>query len=309
MNTQALWISLQQAKGIGCVGLCEIHSTLTALNLSIEDLFDLNEQEIRNEFSFKENIVKAIVQAKISAEEIEDTIEDMSTAGINPIFIFDSAYPSILKDRLKSESPSILYCLGETKLLQNNACAILGSSEISNKGESITYKTVNNLVNHNITIISGMNKGVGTLTHKSAIESKGTTIGVLPCGFFTFNMSDKLKQIYNPDNFLIISPYFLKEEFSLFKAMERNKIICAMSKAVMITEAPERSESGIFEAGKSTQKLQIPLFTAEYAEYPESAKGNIELLKNFGAIPIRGKRSESGEIIPNTDTLIAKLKF
>jgi hypothetical protein len=52
----------------------------------------------------------------------------------------------------------------------------------------------------------------------------------------------------------------------------------------------------------------VPLFVAEYANYPQSAAGNLKLISEFGGIPVRG-RKENEFVVPNIDKLIAKVKF
>ena len=308
MNRHTQWIALERAKGIGPAGLCEIYSTLSSLNLNIEDLFALNEREIRSEFSFKEIIVNGIIQAQKISEDIDEDIIDMSEVKIRPIFIFEKNYPAMLKLRLKNEAPPILYCIGNTALLETRAVAVLGHGDMSPKGEMIAYRTAESLAAHSLTAISGMSKGTGIIVHRASLDAGGNTIGVLPCGMFSFTMSPRLQQNFDPDRFLIISPYYLRDDYSQFRGMERNRTICALSRAVFITEAPSPAEGGIFEAGKSCQKLQVPLFTTQYSDYPKSAAGNPVLINEYGATPVRGRKEGSG-ITPNIDALIAKAKF
>ncbi|MBN1500718.1 MAG: DNA-protecting protein DprA [Spirochaetes bacterium] len=306
MNKYRYWIALEQAEGIGFSSMQKIYDTLSPLNLSISDLFDLTEKEIISEFNFNSHIVKGIISAAGILEETEEDYLNIVEAGIKPLMFFEENYPHHIIDLLKSSAPPILFCFGNTSLLKKPSGAILGHSEISSKGENIAYQSSKILASHDITVISGLSKGSGTIVHKSAIENSGTTIGVLPCGMFTFSMSEKIKEIFNPDNFLIISPFRTNEPYNEFNAMARNRLICALSKAVFIVEAPE--VSGIFEAVKSASKLHIPVFTAEYSEFPESASGNMKMIKEFNACPVRGKK-ENNIIIPNIDAFISKIKF
>ncbi len=306
MNKYRYWIALEQADGIGFSSMQKIYETLLPLNLSISDLFDLSESEIISEFNFQSHITKGIIEAGKILESIEEDYLSMIEAGIKPLMFFEENFPRHIIDMLKSNTPPILYTFGNTNLLKTDSGAILGHSDISAKGENIAFQSAKTMASHNITVISGLSKGTGTIAHKAALENNGNTIAVLPCGLFVFNMSEKIKEIYNPDRFLIISPFRINEDYSEFNAMARNRLICALSRAVFIIEAPE--ESGIFEAVKSAAKLQIPVFTAEYSEYPESASGNKKMINEFNAIPIRGKK-EGNTIAPNIDSYIAKIKF
>ncbi len=308
MGREALWIALERSKGIGPVGLQEIQASLSALKLDVQDLLGLSENEIRTEFGFSERLCAGIAEAPAIAEEIEDDCVDMAQAGIRPVFIFESAYPAALKSRLGSAAPAMLYCLGNIRLLQQKSVAILGHGEPSPRGEMIAFKAARELAMHSIPVISGLSKGTGVIAHTSALEAAGSTVGILPCGMFTFSMSEKLQRLYDEDRFLIASPFYLKEDPTSFRAMERNRIICALASAVFITEANSPAEGGIFEAGKSAHKIGVPLFTTEYSEYPPSAAGNPVLISEYGAHAVRGRKDESG-ITPNMDQIIAKVRF
>lgn len=306
MNKPKFWIALERSKGIGYASLNKIYEDFKDLGLSIEDLFDLSPDEIKNEFSFSEQTVNGIAEAQKRLEEIEDDILDMTEAGIIPVLFFDSKYPESLKKTLGNQSPPILYCLGNTSLLNEPGAAILGHHEISPKGEMISFQSAKVLSEHSITVISGMSKGTGTTAHISAMENKGKTVAVLPCGMFFFKMTERLQSVFDPDRFLILSPFYLRENFTEYNAMNRNRLICALSKAVFIVESPV--EGGIFEAVKSAEKLNKPVFTAEYGEYPPSASGNPIFIKDYSATPVRG-RKEGNIVIPNLDMLLAKVKF
>ena len=108
------------------------------------------------------------------------------------------------------------------------------------------------------------------------------------------------------ENTAIASPFYPDEQITKYNAFERNKIICALSKAVFIVEAP--SEGGIFEAAKSAVKLNVPLYTAAYGEYPANALGNKKILEEMhGKAVMQRKGAELIE--PNMDAFIADVKF
>jgi hypothetical protein len=52
----------------------------------------------------------------------------------------------------------------------------------------------------------------------------------------------------------------------------------------------------------------VPLFTAEYSDYPASASGNKKILDELGGIPVRG-RFVNDALAPNMDKIIACAKF
>jgi DNA processing protein len=300
------WLALERAQGIGSAALKEIFDTVSALSISIEDVFGCTEDELRGEFTFSEAVFKGIIEAKSSIDKIEDDYLNLVEAGIRVTLFFEKDYPSLIKERLKNSAPSVLYSIGDLALALTPCAAVLGHSGTSEKGEQIAWNTAKEFARHITTTVSGLSKGAGVAAHLSALTHGGNTIGVLPCGFFSFELSQKLAPLFDPHRFLLLSPFYPTEEYNQFNAMSRNRLICALSRAVFIVES--KKDGGSFDAAKSAVKLQIPLFTAQYAEYPASAEGNPVIIQELKAHPVRG-RKEGAAVVPNLDGLLAAVKF
>lgn len=300
------WIALERSKGISTAGLKEIYTTINPLGISISDLFDLNEEELRKEFNFRENITAAVLQAQSLVESIEEEYCDMIEAKIQPILFFEETYPKEILEKLDNQAPPILYTANKISILHGDRAAIIGGTDPSPKGEMISYLSAKEISKHNIIVVTGLTKGIGTAAARGAMEGGGRTVAVLPGGMFTFAMSERLLEVYDPERFLLLSPFYPSEGVTEYNAILRNRIITVLSKALFIVET---EENGIpIEAAKNAQKLNIPIFTAEYSEYPSSASGNKLLMKEYAAIPLRGKK-ENNSIKPNIDMLLAKIKF
>jgi len=305
MNTK-YWIALEQSQGIGPAHLKEIHDTLSKLDLSIVDLFDLTGEEIEEEFHFNSKLVESICNARDVLNEIEDDYFAMIDAGINIIPFFSSDYPERLTKIMGNSFPPILYTFGNKKILKEGGIAILGDKNISDRGELIAYGAARELARHRITTISGFANGVGLVSHRAAIENGGNTIAVVPYGIKHFKPPEFIREVMDPDKIIIVSPFYPSREVNKFNAFIRNKIICALSYAVYIVEAP--ADGGIFEAAKSAHKLKIPLFTTRYGNYPENALGNPKIMEEFNGEPIQRKK-DADTPEPNMDRIIALAKF
>ena len=119
-------------------------------------------------------------------------------------------------------------------------------------------------------------------------------------------MPEQVRQVFDPERFVAVSHLGPEDPANSFTAFARNRLICAASNAVFIVESPE--DGGIFEAAKSAHKLNIPLYTAEYARYPENAAGNKKILAEYEAKAVRGKKVDN-LTVPNMDRFIADVKF
>jgi len=300
------WIALAQSRGIGPANLKIIYTSLKKHNLSPSDLFSLSTEEIKNEFQFNDKIIDAIISSKGTLSRIEDIYFELLDIGIETILFFEDSYPARLIDKLGSAFPPILYTYGDKSLINKRGAAILGEKNLSQKGEDITYLAAKDLSTHKIIIISGLARGIDEIAHRSALENSGRTIAMLPYGIKHLKIPHMIEHVYNQDNLLLVSPFYPDVEYNKFNAFIRNRLICALAHAVYIVECP--SESGIFEAGKSAHKLDVPLFVTEYAEYPDSASANKQLIEEFNAFPVKGKMVNH-VLTPNMDKLIGIVKF
>jgi predicted Rossmann fold nucleotide-binding protein DprA/Smf involved in DNA uptake len=300
------WLALERAHGIGPAALKEVFDTVTALSISIEDIFNCTMEEIRNEFAFNQHILAGIEEARKTIDAIEDEYLSLVEAGIHVTLFFEEAYPSRASHRLGNQTPAVIYSIGNMKLASASCAGIISHAETSDKGERIARNAAVQLADRSITVVGGMSKGAVTSAHIAALEHGGTTIGIIPCGFLTFEMSKRLMEMFDPDRCLVLSIFSPREEYSPFNAMARNRFLCALSKAVYIIESTK--EGGTIEAAKSASKLGTPLYTTQYAEYPVSAEGNPILINEYSAQPIRG-RKEGTNLIPNIDHLIAAVKL
>jgi DNA processing protein len=306
MSQHKYWIALASTKGIGTASLTLVHQKLAELQLSITDIFDLDGKELQHELGFSEKLSTLLIRGKDLLPKIDEDYTRLIEAGINTTLLFDESYPRRLAETMKNTAPPVLYTFGEKSILQKKSAAVLGYRDVSDRGEMISFLASRELSRHDIPVTSGFSRGAGYLAHRGALEHGGNSIAVLPHGMFHLNVPETLAEIMDLTRFCFVSPFYPADEYSVYNSYNRNSIICAMAMAVYIVEAPE--EGGIFEAGKSAVHHKTPLFVTEYVEYPDSARGNPLLIKDYGAIPVRG-RKEQDLLVPNLDALIGKVKW
>ncbi len=306
MNSTKYWIALEQTHGIGPAHLMEIHEALKNQGLSVTDLCGLSVEEIRKEFRFPEKIAEAVASLEGTLPKIEEDYFRLLESGIDVITFFSDSYPARLKETLGNAIPPLLYVYGNARLLKRKGIAILGDKDVSDRGEMIAFEAARELAKHDIPVISGYARGADLIAHRSAVFSGGTTVALAPYGMFHLTVPEMLRDVMNPDTMAVVSPFYPTREANRFNAFIRNKIVCALSYAVYIVEAP--AEGGIFEAAKSARNLKVPLFTTQYGEYPKNAGGNMKILEELGGLAVMG-RMENGMVVPNMDRIIGMAKF
>ena len=176
-----------------------------------------------------------------------------------------------------------LYCLGNAQLLGVKGVGFCGSRKVSDAGKSVAEDCAQQFAEANCNVVSGYALGVDMAAHKTALENGGTTTIVLPNGIDHFKIKKELKDVWDWNRVLVVSQFEPHEPWAVFRAMERNRVIVALSAAMIVIEAKETG--GTFAAGQATLKAEKPLFVVDYKEN-ESAGGNSILLQK-GGIPLK----------------------
>ncbi|HOP63144.1 MAG TPA: DNA-processing protein DprA [Spirochaetota bacterium] len=306
MNSTKYWIALETVQGIGPASLRDIYKKISETGISISDLFELTTEELKKEFQFNDKTIAAFGAASSNIQKAEEENVHLIDAGIEVIPFFSKKYPERLHSVLGNHIPPFLYLYGNSELLSISGAAILGDNNISSRGEFIAYNAARELASRNINVISGFASGADLTAHRGALENGGITSAFLPYGILKLNIPDSIKHVYDPSRMAAVSIFQPDHVPDIYAAYIRNRVICALSHAVFIVEAPE--DGGIFEAAKSAHSLEIPLYTTEYAEYPPTAAGNKKIMSEFGALPVRGKKVDN-LTLPNMDRIIADIKF
>ena len=92
------------------------------------------------------------------------------------ISIKENIYPEQLKYILNP--PEILYAEGNLKLLNNKSIAIIGSRHPSENGIKLAKKFSTEISKLGITVVSGLARGIDTISHNYSFDNIGKTIAV-----------------------------------------------------------------------------------------------------------------------------------
>lgn len=307
-NNELNWYKLINIPGFGTKSRRYVYNCLLYKGYELNDLFEMSLNELENllpdigvgKFSrAKHNSIKTINNEKILLEYQEIKNEKISIIGIDNDF-----YPSSILENLKENSPLVLFCKGYLPLLQNkNNISIVGSRAIEEYIIKITNRIGKTLAENGYNVSSGYAKGVDIAAHFGALEAGGTTTMILSHGTNYLSIKNELKALEWEKNTLFVSQFLPFEKFTGANAMIRNKLVCSLSKAVIvICSGPEKDktgkQSGTFDAGKTAISLNIPLFVLTSEVLKNNFEGNNDLIK-LGGIPI----NNGNELIQNLKNL------
>ncbi|NEP15421.1 MAG: DNA-protecting protein DprA [Leptolyngbya sp. SIO4C1] len=156
----------------------------------------------------------------------------------------DADYPHLLFETV--DPPPVLYYRGPLRLnnLPSTALTVgmVGTRRPSNYGSRWTQRLGKCLSQQGYVIVSGLADGIDTLAHRSCLKQQGLTVAVLGTGvdvvYPRFNqlLYDRICQTG-----LILSEYPDGTPPSRAHFPQRNRIIAGLSRALLVTEAPQRS--------------------------------------------------------------------
>ncbi|MBI9048262.1 MAG: DNA-protecting protein DprA [Anaerolineaceae bacterium] len=212
----------------------------------------------------------------------DQKFDEILQKGIDVLTLDDELYPRRLKEI--NNPPSVLFFKGEYIPTDEWAVAIVGTRKASSYGKQITNELAAFLASHDITVVSGMARGVDAIAHHAAIKANGRTIAVLGCGVDVIyppehrGLSEQIVQ-----QGVLISDYFPGTPPESVNFPPRNRIISGLSLATIVIEAGQKSGALITatyaaEHGRDVYALPGPI-------YAQQSKGTNQLIAQ-GAIPL-----------------------
>lgn len=136
--------------------------------------------------------------------------------------------------------------------------AMVGSRAASAYGEAVTTSVTEELVGMGWAITSGAAFGIDGSAHRAALASDGATMAVLACGVDRPYPSAHARLLEDiAVRGLVVSEYPLGEVAGRHRFLTRNRLVAALSSAVIIVEAGVRS--GAINTAGWAHKFARPL--------------------------------------------------
>ncbi len=270
------WFQLFKTRGIGPKLLASVAKILEAENLTPE-MLPLNPNDLSIQFPKLAKILKGKIREE-DREKVSTAYEQLEDHGINIIYPGHPDFPPNIL-----EIAPILFVKGQPKRLRSDSVTIVGARDVSDKGIRITRNLSGELVDNGINIVSGYAEGVDLEAHLGALEAGGTTTIVLSDGIKQLRQKSAFKKFNWDRDVLVISQFDPDTEWSAWNSLERNQLVCALSKAVVVIESgPERDTqgkmSGTFITAKAALDLNLPVFVVNPSCLDNAPKGNADLI-------------------------------
>ena len=304
-NIKIYLIALNQIEKIGDRRIYELIKHYE----SVENIFEEKEKNIKEliekKFKFKVN--------DFSKNEILDKAENIikksKEYGIGILSLFDKEYPFNLKQI--DNPPYILYYKGDLKKLRRNSISIVGTRNPTKESKKYAFDIASKLSALNITVVSGMAKGIDKEAHLGAISSLVNTVAVLGNGIDIVYPSENVK-VYNKliESGIVISEFEVGRKPDRMNFPRRNRIISGLSYATIMVEASSKSGALITVDYALNQGREV--YIAPYDEKLKEYFGNHKLYKEGAKIiyDITDILEDFDSIFSNDDDYLKmKLKY
>ena len=174
--------------------------------------------------------------------ELDDYQEQVEEAGLKVLTWESEDYPRYLREI--PAAPPVLYLAGELEEVDRWAVAVVGTRRLTAYGRQVARELVRGLVRHQVTIVSGLARGIDAIAHRAALDHGGRTLAVLGSGpdiIYPPENRDLARKILLEGKGAILSEYALGTPPEAKNFPPRNRVISGLSLGTIVIEAGERS--------------------------------------------------------------------
>ncbi|BCX03493.1 MAG: DNA processing protein DprA [Candidatus Roseilinea sp.] len=248
------YLAFARVKGIGAVRIRKLKAHFGSLQLAWSaSEFDLAEA------SLDAKLIGALAQARRSIVP-EQEVERLASVGAAAITWEDAGYPKLLRE--VADPPPVLFVKGALTEADAWAVSIVGTRRATVYGREVTEMLSAELARNNITIVSGMARGIDAIAHHTALKAGGRTVAVLGCGVDVVYPPEHRKLAQQiVENGALVSDYPIGTPPDALNFPPRNRIISGLSLGVVVVEADERSGALItaeFAAEQGRDVFAVP---------------------------------------------------
>ena len=253
---------------------------LRELGAQPADLMNPNSEPLRDDC---ESVVAKARLERLLARGflLSQAVERWQARSIWVISRADAAYPQRLKSRLKTDSPALLYGCGDPKLFDRGGLAVVGSRHVDDALIEYTQAIGRLVASAGQTVVSGGARGVDQAAMEGALDADGTVVGALANGLEKAALTRGYRDALMAGRLLLFSSYDPAARFLVGHAMQRNKLIYALSDAALVVNSSCGSGGTWTGAVEQLEKLQfVPIYVRAD---PGDAEG-LQALRRKGAL-------------------------
>ena len=235
MTDKLAWLALRGIPGVGPV----LFQRLTQAFGSPAQVFQTSLRDLRGLRGVSAALAEALRGFR-HWDRVEEHLSRLKAFGAEMLTLDDPRYPVRLQEI--PFPPPLIFLKGEIKPEDSLALALVGTRGASYYGKKTCRSLARELARRQVTVVSGLARGIDTAAHQGALEGGGRTLAVLGCG---------LDVVYPPENRelygriqesgALITEYPLGTRPEAHNFPRRNRLISGLALGVLVVEAAAKS--------------------------------------------------------------------
>ncbi len=228
------FLAFARVKGIGPARLRRLLSRFG----SLEAAWKAEEMELVMS-GLDQKSLEALAAARRTISP-DGEMEALDRAGIGALTWVDPGYPRLL--RQIADPPPALYVKGEMSEADAWAVAIVGTRRASVYGREAAEMLAAEFARSNVTVVSGLARGIDAVAHQAALSAGGRTVAVLGSGVDVIYPAEHRKLAGDiAARGALVSDYPPGTQPEAMNFPPRNRIISGLSLGTVVVEADEQS--------------------------------------------------------------------
>ncbi|MEE8106406.1 MAG: DNA-processing protein DprA [Planctomycetota bacterium] len=196
-------------------------------------------------------------------------------------------YPGAFREL--ADPPPVVYRRGAFEDDEGEVrVAVMGTRRATTYGERIARTLGADLARAGVSVLAGFGRGIDTAAHEGALSAGGRCVGVLASGLLEPYPPEGLEMLERvAQTGAVFSEFPLRVGARPEHFPKRNRLLAALSLAVVVVEAGERS--GVMSLVRHALDLGREVLAVPGPVDRESSRGTLRLLRE-GATPIGSSR-------------------
>ena len=168
------------------------------------------------------------------------SLQTLARRGIRTLSYGHREYPRSLNDL--PDPPPIVHLRGSGVPALGRCVAVVGTRSATSYGRGQAESIASGLARNGWVVVSGMARGIDASAHRAALDSGGTSIGVLGSGLdYEFPSSNRTLYRQMRQRGLLLSEFPPDQPPTAGCFPRRNRVIAALAQAVVVIQAGRRS--------------------------------------------------------------------
>ncbi len=187
----------------------------------------------------------AEVVVALNSHWAEDEERRAASCHVQIVTWEDDAYPEVLRNI--DAPPLCLYCAGDLTLLRQPQVAIIGTRRASIYGTDQAQRFAMRLAESGIHVLSGLAEGIDSAAHQGALlpgqQCCGKTIAIIGAALdcvYPASRKPLAREIVRSGG-LVLSEYPFGRHADRKTFPQRNRIVAALAKSILVVESPYTS--------------------------------------------------------------------